>query len=124
MYTIYQPDFTQLNVKETLEISVSLPPSNNTSFFPEVYTPNFHEPSPHTLRVSASNPSMAAHGGAEAGGGAQGGPTSGQVPLAGIFAKVAARYAFIVLLAPLYDLIKNYMKSLPKFTGEGDLTTQ
>jgi hypothetical protein len=114
----------QLNVKETLERSVSLPPSNNMSFFPEVYTPNFREPSPHTLRVSASNPSMAAHEGAGAGGGPQGVPTGGQAPLPGIFAKVAARYAPIVLLVPLYDLLENYMKILPKFTGEGDLTAQ
>jgi hypothetical protein len=37
---------------------------------------------------------------------------------------VAARYAPLVLPAALHDLPKNYMKSLPKFTGEGDLTTQ
>jgi hypothetical protein len=113
-----------LNVKETLERSVSLPLSNNTFSFPEVYTPNFREPSPHTLRASASNPSMAAHGGAGAGGGAPGGPAGGQAPLPGIFAKVAARYAPLVLPVPLHDLPKNYMKSLPKFTGEGDLTAQ
>jgi ribonuclease HI len=64
---------------------------------------------------------MAAQGGAGAGGGAPGG---GQVPLPGIFAKVAARYAPLVLPVPLHDLPENYMKSLPKFTGEGDLTAQ
>jgi hypothetical protein len=78
--------------------------------------------------VSASNPSMAAHGGAGAGGGVVGGAsrgaTGGQVPLPGIFAKVAARYAPLVLLVPLHDLPENYMKNIPKFTGEGDLTAQ
>jgi hypothetical protein len=67
---------------------------------------------------------MAAQGGAGAGGGAPGGPAGGQVPLPGIFAKVAARYAPLVLPVPLHDLPENYMKSLPKFTGEGDLTAQ
>jgi hypothetical protein len=71
---------------------------------------------------------MAAHGGAGAGGGvvggAAGGAAGGQVPLPGIFAKVAARYAPLVLPVPLHDLPENYMKSLPKFTGEGDLTAQ
>jgi hypothetical protein len=56
--------------------------------------------------------------------GALGGPAGGQTPLPGIFAKVAARYAPLVLPFPLHDLPKNYMKSLPKFIGEGDLTTQ
>jgi hypothetical protein len=59
---------------------------------------------------------MVAQGGAGAGG--------GQVSLPGIFAKVAVRYAPLVLLVPLHDLPKNYMKSLLKFTGEGDLTAQ
>jgi hypothetical protein len=113
-----------LKVKETLERSVSLPSSNNAFSFPEVYTPNFREPSPHTLRVSASNPSMAAHGDAGVGGGAPGGPTGGQAPLPRIFAKVDARYSPLFLPVPLHDLPKNYMKSLPKFTGEGDLTAQ
>ena len=64
---------------------------------------------------------MAAQGGARAGGGAPGG---GQVPLPGIFAKVAARYAPLILPIPLHDLLENYMKILQKFTGEGDLTAQ
>jgi hypothetical protein len=62
---------------------------------------------------------MAAQGGVGAEGGAPGGS---QVLLPGIFAKVAARYAPLVLPVPLHDLLENYMKSLPKFTGEGDLT--
>jgi hypothetical protein len=37
---------------------------------------------------------------------------------------VAARYAPLVLPVPLHDLPKNYMKNLPKFIGEGDLTAQ
>jgi hypothetical protein len=124
IHTICQPDFTQLNVQETLERSVSLPLSYDTFSFPEVFSPDFREPSPHTFRASASNLSMAAHGGAGAGGGAPGGPAGGQAPLPGIFAKVAARYAPLVLPVPLHDLPENYMKSLPKFTGEGDLTAQ
>jgi hypothetical protein len=39
-----------------------------------------------------------------------------------VFAKVVARYAPLVLLVPLHDLPENYIKNLPKFTGEGDLT--
>jgi hypothetical protein len=39
-----------------------------------------------------------------------------------VFAKVAARYAPLVLPVPLHDLPENYIKNLPKFTGEGDLT--
>jgi hypothetical protein len=51
------------------------------------------------------------------GGGGQGPP-----PPPRIFAKVVSRYAPLVLLVHLHDLPKNYMKNLPKFTGEGDLT--
>jgi hypothetical protein len=40
-----------------------------------------------------------------------------------VFAKVAARYAPLVFPVPLHDLPENYIKNLPKFTGEGDLTT-
>jgi hypothetical protein len=39
-----------------------------------------------------------------------------------IFAKVAARYAPLVLSLVLHDLPENYMKNLSKFMGEGDLT--
>jgi ribonuclease HI len=39
-----------------------------------------------------------------------------------VFVKVAARYAPLVLPVPLHDLPENYIKNLPKFTGEGDLT--
>ena len=39
-----------------------------------------------------------------------------------MFAKVATRYAPLALSANLHDLPENYMKSLPKFTREGDLT--
>jgi hypothetical protein len=108
-----------LKVKETLERSVSLPLSNDTFSFPKVYTPNFCETSPHTFQGSGSNLSMAVHGG-----GAPGGPVGGQAPLPRIFAKVAARYAPLVLPVPLHDLPENYMKILPKFIGEGDLTAQ
>jgi hypothetical protein len=39
-----------------------------------------------------------------------------------VFTKVAARYAPLVIPAPLHNLPENYIKNLPKFTGEGDLT--
>jgi hypothetical protein len=67
---------------------------------------------------------MAAHGGARVGGGAPRGLAGGQAWLPGIFAKLVARYAPLVLPVPLHDLPENYMKSLPKFTREGDLTAQ
>jgi hypothetical protein len=51
------------------------------------------------------------------GGGGQGPPLPPR-----IFAKVVVRYAPLVLLVPLHDLLENYMKNLPKFIGEGDLT--
>jgi len=35
---------------------------------------------------------------------------------------VDARYAPFFLPIPLHDLPENYMKNLPKFTREGDLT--
>jgi hypothetical protein len=114
----------QLNIQETLERSISLPLSYDTFSFPEEYSSDFREPSPHTLRASASNLSMAEHGGAGDGGGAPGGPAGGQSLLLGIFSKLAARYAPLILPVPLHDLPKNYMKILPKFTGEGDLTAQ
>jgi hypothetical protein len=65
---------------------------------------------------------MAATGGG--GGGVLGGGGGGQgLPLPPrVFTKVAARYAPLVLLVPLHDLPENYMKNLPKFTEEGDLT--
>ena len=67
---------------------------------------------------------MAATGGG--GGGAPIGGAGGQgpTPPPKVFVKVAARCAPLVLLVPLHELPENYMKSLPKFTGEGDLTTQ
>jgi hypothetical protein len=39
-----------------------------------------------------------------------------------IFSKVVARYSPLVLPVVLHDLPKNYMKRLPKFTREGNLT--
>jgi hypothetical protein len=58
------------------------------------------------------------------GGGAPGGGAGGQgpAPPPRVFAKVAARYAPLVLPVPLHDLPENYIKKFPKFTGEGDLT--
>jgi hypothetical protein len=64
----------------------------------------------------------AARGG---GGVALGGGVGGQgpPPPPRVFAKVATRYAPLVLPVPLHDLPENYIKNLPKFIGEGDLTT-
>jgi hypothetical protein len=39
-----------------------------------------------------------------------------------IFVKFTTRYAPLVLHVVLHDLPENYMKNLPKFMGEGDLT--
>jgi hypothetical protein len=69
----------------------------------ECVTPSFSTPK-----------SMAGVGGG--GGGQQ------NVPPPRVFAKVATRYAPLVLPVPLHDLPENYIKNLPKFTGEGDLT--
>jgi hypothetical protein len=67
---------------------------------------------------------MAMAGGGGVGGAAtsgQGGGAGGQASPLRIFTKVATRYTYLVLPAPLHDLPENYMKNLPKFTGEGDL---
>ena len=58
------------------------------------------------------------------GGASPGGGAGGQVPPPPprVFAKVAARYTPLVLPIPLDDLPENYIKNLPKFTREGDLT--
>jgi hypothetical protein len=56
----------------------------------------------------------------EGGGGGAGG--QGPTPPPRVFAKVAARYAPLVLPIPLHYLPENYIKNLPKFTREGDLT--
>jgi hypothetical protein len=52
-----------------------------------------------------------------------GGEAGGQAPPLPprVFTKVVARYAPLVLPAPLHNLPKNYIKNLPKFIGEGDL---
>jgi hypothetical protein len=74
---------------------------------------------PKVSSLKASTATAGAGGAKGTGGGG-----AGQVPPPPpiIFAKVAARYAPLVLPVPLHDLPKNYMKNLPKFTREGDLT--
>jgi len=63
-------------------------------------------------------------GGVLGGGGDPGGGMGGQGPPSPpkIFTKVAVRYAPLVLPVTLHDLPENYIKNLPKFIGEGDLT--
>ena len=56
------------------------------------------------------------------GGGGAGGHGNVPVPPPIIFNKFPTRYAPLSLLIVMHDLLDNYMKSLPKFTGEGDLT--
>jgi hypothetical protein len=99
------------------------PSSSFSSFFP--FDNQFLETHPYNPQTLTVNSTMAAAGGGGAGGaaaGGQGGGAGGQAPPLRIFAKVAARYAPLVLPVPLHDLPENYMKNLPKFTGEGDLT--
>jgi hypothetical protein len=60
--------------------------------------------------------------GAGGSGGGAGGQGQGQALPPRIFAKVAARYAPLVLPAVLHDFLENYMKNPPKFMGEGYLT--
>jgi hypothetical protein len=57
------------------------------------------------------------------GGGTGGGGGQGPPPPPRIFSKVATKYAPLFLPPVLHDLPENYMKSLPKFMGEEDLTT-
>jgi hypothetical protein len=57
------------------------------------------------------------------GGGGVGRKGQGKALPPRIFDKVDARYAPLVLPFVLHDLTENYMKNLPKFMGEGDLTT-
>jgi hypothetical protein len=71
----------------------------------------------YNTSISSPRLSMATAGGGEGGIGGQ----VQQLPPR-VFTKVAARYTPLVLLVPLNDLPENYMKNLPKFTGEGDLT--
>jgi hypothetical protein len=68
---------------------------------------------------------MVADGGGGAGGdvvGGQGGGAGSQAPPLQIFENVSAIYAPLVLPGPLHDLPENYMKKLPNFMGEGNLT--
>jgi hypothetical protein len=73
-------------------------------------------------RISSPRLSMAGVGGVGVGG-VGGAGAGGQAQPPRIFSKVAARYAPLVLPVVLHDLPENYMKNLPKFMGEGDLTT-
>jgi hypothetical protein len=104
------------------------------SLHPEVVVISLHifENPLYNPQVSSPRLSMVVFGGGGAGGGGgRGGLGAGEGGGGGqgppqpprIFSIVVARYAPLVLPVPLHDLPENYMKNLPKFTGEGDLTT-
>jgi hypothetical protein len=57
------------------------------------------------------------------GGGGGGGQVNPPPPPASIFSKVVAIYYPLALLANMHDFIDNYIKTLLKFMGGGDLTT-
>jgi hypothetical protein len=61
--------------------------------------------------------------GVDGAGGVGGAGVFGQAQTPRIFSKVTARYAPLIIPIVLHDLPKNYMKNLPKFMGEWDLTT-
>jgi hypothetical protein len=56
-------------------------------------------------------------------GGVRGAGTGGPAQTPKIIFKVVTGYAPLFLPFFLHDLPENYMNSLPKITGEGDLTT-
>jgi hypothetical protein len=65
---------------------------------------------------------IARGGGARGGVEGAGGKGQGQPPQSRIFSKVAAKYTPLFIPTVLLDFPKNYMKNLPNFMGEGDLT--
>jgi hypothetical protein len=71
----------------------------------------------YNASISSPRLSMVVGGGGAGGIGGQG----QQLPPR-VFTKVTARYTPLVLPVPVHDLLENYMKNLPKFIGEGDLT--
>jgi hypothetical protein len=121
-FTTDQSNFTKSNSSESFERSLSFHLLLTLFLFPKfrlLSSKNLL----HTLsQLQVPNLTMAGQN--VGGGGGGGGGGGNQIPVPVIFAKVAARYAPLVLPAPLHDLPENYMKSLPKFTGEGDLTAQ
>jgi hypothetical protein len=128
-YTIYSnstpvgsPNYISCKSEE-LSPRISFHPSSLFSSLEEArnsllvfQNPLYNTPFPYQVV-----PMVAVGGG---GGVAPGGGAGGQVPPPPprVFAKVAARYAPLVLPVPLHDLPENYIKNLPKFTREGDLT--
>ena len=56
-----------------------------------------------------------------AGGGGGGGNINPPLPPPRIFAKFVARYSPLSFPVVWHNLHENYMKNLPKFTGERDL---
>jgi hypothetical protein len=86
------------------------------------YSFKFFENQLFSPRISSPRLSMVGVGGASVGW-AGGAVDGGQAQPPRIFSKVTARYAPLFLHVVLHDLPENYMKRLPKFMGEGDLTT-
>jgi len=100
----HHPEVVKISVDQSFEVF------DNLMFSPRI-------PSPRLSMVDVGGAGVGDAGGAGAGGQAY---IPAQHPR--IFVKVTARYVILVLPAILHYLPENYMKSLPKFTGEGDLT--
>jgi hypothetical protein len=120
-YTIYSnltpagsPDYVSYKYKEPSprvsvhSSSLLSSPEEAKNLFLVFHNPLYKTPYPHQVIPMAV-----------AGGGA-GGQAPPPPPI--VFTKVAVRYAPLVLPVPLHDLPENYIKNLPKFTEEGDLT--
>jgi hypothetical protein len=78
---------------------------------------------PFFPQISSPRLPMVVAGGAGVGGGGAGGQSQGKPPPPRIVSKVVVIYSPLVLPVILHDLPENYMKNVPKFMGEGDLTT-
>jgi hypothetical protein len=126
-YTIYldstpsgSPNYISCKSEEPSP-RISFQPSSLFSSLEEARNPLlvFQNPLYNTPFPYPVVPMEAAGGG---GGVAPGGGVGGQAPPR-VFTKVTMRYVPLVPHVPLHDLPENYIKNLPKFIGEGDLTT-
>jgi hypothetical protein len=118
--SVDSPIFSPFEYKGT---SPQSPSSFFSSFIP--FNNQLLETLPYNPQTFTAKDTMVAAGVGGAGGIAVGGPgerVGNQSWTLRIFTKVAARYVPLVIPVPLHDLPKNYMKNLPKFTGQGYLT--